>query len=230
MASPRTGRLEIRLGRPARPQRTVHALAWPPVPNSLSDPGDLAHEPDALLVGQRRIFQSKFFARSIDELLVSPMPPWLMISGFVSGGVIRGVFVGAIVLLVSIFFTGSALSPLPISLIILLFAILTSVVFALAGSINGVYAKSIDAINIVPTFILQPLTYLGGIFYSVHTLPQWAQYITYVNPHLLPHQRIPLRLPRFRRHLHLDLPRRPFRAHRRPHRASICISSARDWA
>ncbi len=126
-------------------------------------------------------FQSKFFARSIDELLVSPMPPWLMIAGFVSGGVVRGVMVGAIVLLVSIFFTGLQLAITNLA-VILLFAILTSVVFALAGLVNGVYAKSIDAINIVPTFVLQPLTYLGGIFYSVNSLPQFARYITYVNP------------------------------------------------
>jgi ABC-2 type transport system permease protein len=126
-------------------------------------------------------FQSKFFARSIDEILVSPMPPWLMIAGFLSGGVIRGVLVGAIVLLVSMFFTGLHLTIANLA-IILLFAVLTSVVFALAGLINGVYAKSIDAINIVPTFVLQPLTYLGGIFYSVNSLPQFARYITYVNP------------------------------------------------
>jgi ABC-2 type transport system permease protein len=126
-------------------------------------------------------FQSKFFARSIDELLVSPMPPWLMISGFVSGGVIRGVLVGTLVLLISIFFTGLHLSISNLA-VILLFAILTSLVFALAGLVNGVYAKSIDAINIVPTFVLQPLTYLGGIFYSVHSLPHLAQYITYINP------------------------------------------------
>jgi ABC-2 type transport system permease protein len=126
-------------------------------------------------------FQSKFFARSIDELLVSPMPPWLMIGGFVSGGVVRGVLIGAIVLLVSLFFTGLHLSVFNLG-IILLFAILTSLVFALAGLVNGVYAKSIDSINIVPTFFLQPLTYLGGVFYSVHTLPQFAQYFTFINP------------------------------------------------
>jgi ABC-2 type transport system permease protein len=126
-------------------------------------------------------FQSKFFARSIDELLVSPMPPWLMIGGFISGGVIRGVLIGVIVLLVSIFFTGLHLTIANLA-IILFFAILTSLLFALAGLVNGVYAKSIDAINIVPTFVLTPLTYLGGIFYSVHTLPQIAQYVTYVNP------------------------------------------------
>lgn len=126
-------------------------------------------------------FSSKFFMRSIDELLVSPMPPWLMIAGFVSGGVVRGVMVGALVLVVSMFFTGLQLTIWNLG-IILLFAVLTSVVFALGGLINGVYAKSIDAINIVPTFVLQPLTYLGGIFYSVHSLPEWAQYITYANP------------------------------------------------
>jgi ABC-2 type transport system permease protein len=126
-------------------------------------------------------FQSKFFARSIDELLVSPMPPWLMIGGFVAGGVVRGVIVGAITLIVSLFFTGLHLSVFNLALI-LFFAILTSLVFALAGLINGVYAKSIDSINIVPTFFLQPLTYLGGVFYSVHTLPEFAQYVTYINP------------------------------------------------
>jgi ABC-2 type transport system permease protein len=126
-------------------------------------------------------FQSKFFARSIDELLVSPMPPWLMIGGFVAGGVVRGVIVGTITLLVSLFFTGLHLSVFNLA-VILLFAVLTALVFALAGLVNGVFAKSIDSINIVPTFFLQPLTYLGGVFYSVHTLPQFAQYVTYVNP------------------------------------------------
>ncbi|MDR3571823.1 MAG: ABC transporter permease [Candidatus Pacebacteria bacterium] len=126
-------------------------------------------------------FQSKFFARSIDELLVSPMPPWLMIAGFVSGGVIRGVLIGALVLIVGLFFTGLHLTITNLA-IILLFAILTSLVFSLAGLVNGVYAKSIDAINIVPTFVLQPLTYLGGIFYSVNSLPEFARYVTYVNP------------------------------------------------
>ena len=126
-------------------------------------------------------FQSKFFARSIDEMLVSPMPPWLIIAGFVAGGVVRGVLVGAIVMMVSLFFTGLHLS-VHSALIILAFGILTAVVFALAGLVNGVYAKSIDGINLVPTFVLTPLTYLGGIFYSVHTLPQVAQYVTYVNP------------------------------------------------
>lgn len=126
-------------------------------------------------------FQSKFFFRGIDEILVSPTPPWLLIAGFISGGVVRGILVGAIVMLISMFFTGLHLAIHNV-LIIFGFAVLTALVFALAGLVNGVYAKSMDAINIVPTFVLTPLTYLGGVFYSVHTLPQVAQYFTYINP------------------------------------------------
>jgi len=126
-------------------------------------------------------FSSKFFMRSIDEILVSPTPPWIMIAGFVGGGIVRGTIVGTLVLLVSVFFTGLSLTIHNLA-IILLFAVLTSLVFALAGLVNGIYAKSIDGINIVPTFVLTPLVYLGGIFYSVETLPSWWQAITYANP------------------------------------------------
>lgn len=126
-------------------------------------------------------FTSKFFARNIEEILISPTPPWLMIAGFVGGGVVRGVITGALVLLVSLFFTGLSLSIHSL-LIIFGFAVLTCLVFALAGLVNGIYAKTIDGINIVPTFVLTPLVYLGGIFYSVHALPTWWQAITYANP------------------------------------------------
>lgn len=126
-------------------------------------------------------FASKFFARNIEEILVSPTPPWLMIAGFVGGGVVRGVITGTLVLLVSLFFTGLQLAVHNF-LIIFAFAILTTLVFALAGLVNGIYAKTIDGINLVPTFVLTPLVYLGGIFYSVHTLPDWWQTITYANP------------------------------------------------
>lgn len=126
-------------------------------------------------------FASKFFARSIDEILVSPTPPWLIVGGFAAGGVVRGVLVGALVLIVSVFFTGLSLSIHNV-LVILGFAVLTALVFSLAGLVNGIYAKSIDGINIVPTFVLTPLVYLGGIFYSVHNLPDWWQTITYANP------------------------------------------------
>lgn len=126
-------------------------------------------------------FASKFFARSIDEILVSPTPPWVMIAGFIGGGLVRGILVGTLVLLVSLFFTGLSLS-VHSALIVLFFAILTCLVFALAGLVNGIYAKSMDGINIVPTFVLTPLVYLGGVFYSVHSLPAWWQAITYMNP------------------------------------------------
>lgn len=126
-------------------------------------------------------FSSKFFMRSIDEILVSPTPPWVMIAGFIGGGVIRGLITGLLVLLVSVFFTGLVLSVHNL-LIIFLFALLSCLVFSLAGLVNGIYAKSMDAINIVPTFVLTPLVYLGGIFYSVHSLPSWWQAITYMNP------------------------------------------------
>jgi ABC-2 type transport system permease protein len=126
-------------------------------------------------------FQSKFFMRSIDEILVSPTPPWLLIAGFISGGIVRGVLVGALVLLISMLFTGLHLALANLA-IIFLFAVLTALVCSLGGLVNGVYAKSLDGINIVPTFVLTPLVYLGGVFYSVHSLPQFAQYVTYVNP------------------------------------------------
>jgi len=126
-------------------------------------------------------FQSKFFFRGIDEILVSPTPPWVMIAGFVSGGVIRGVLVGISVLGISLFFTGLSIS-IHNALIMLAFGFLTALVFSLAGLVNGIYAKSIDAINIVPTFVLTPLIYLGGIFFSVHVLPTWAQSVMYANP------------------------------------------------
>ena len=126
-------------------------------------------------------FSSKFFARNIEEILVTPTPPWVMIAGFIGGGVVRGVITGALVLLVSVFFTDLQLAVHNL-LVILGFAILTSLVFALAGLVNGIYAKTIDGINLVPTFVLTPLVYLGGIFYSVHSLPTWWQWITYANP------------------------------------------------
>lgn len=126
-------------------------------------------------------FTSKFFARSIDEILVSPTPPWLLIAGFVGGGVVRGVITGAIVVAIAMIFTGLSL-PITNALIVLGFGILTSLVFALAGLVNGIYAKTIDGINLVPTFVLTPLVYLGGIFYSIDALPGWWQTLTHLNP------------------------------------------------
>jgi ABC-2 type transport system permease protein len=124
-------------------------------------------------------FTSKFFVRSIDEILVSPTPPWVMIAAFVTGGLIRAILVGILVLLVSMFF---ALPYLAHPFVIALFLVLSSVIFSLGGLINGIYAKSFDGISIVPTFVLTPLVYLGGVFYSVHMLPPLFQTITYINP------------------------------------------------
>jgi ABC-2 type transport system permease protein len=124
-------------------------------------------------------FQSKFFVRSIDEILVSPMPPWLMLAGFISAGVLRGMVVGLLVLGVSLFF---ALPSVPHPLFVLLFLLLSATLFALGGLINGIYAKSFDGISIIPTFVITPLVYLGGVFYSVHALPTWASAITHLNP------------------------------------------------
>lgn len=114
------------------------------------------------------MFSAKFFNRNIDEILVSPTPPWVLVTGFIAGGVIRGVLIGLLVLLVSLLFTTLVVHDL---LVIILFLVLTSLVFALAGLVNGVYAKTIDGINIVPTFVLTPLVYLGGVFYSAGSLP-----------------------------------------------------------
>lgn len=125
------------------------------------------------------MFSAKFFNRSIDEVLVSPTPPWVLVAGFIAGGIVRGVMIGVLVLLVSLFFTDLALHNL---FIIALFLILTSLVFSLAGLVNGVYAKSIDGINIVPTFVLTPLVYLGGVFYSAESLPGIWSAVTKLDP------------------------------------------------
>ncbi len=125
------------------------------------------------------MFTSKFFSRNIDEILVSPTPPWVLIAGFVSTGVIRGTLVGLLVLGVSLFFTPLVVHSYSV---VALFLILSSLLFSLAGLVNGVYAKSIDGINIIPTFVLTPLVYLGGVFYSAQTLPGFWGVLTKWDP------------------------------------------------
>lgn len=124
-------------------------------------------------------FYSTKFQKNIEELLVSPTPNWVIVLGFVSGGVVRGLSVGFLVSLVSLIFV-----RLPIYSIvyIMLFAFLTSIVFALAGMINGIFAKKFDDVSIVPTFVITPLTYLGGVFYSIALLPDFWQMISKANP------------------------------------------------
>ncbi len=117
--------------------------------------------------------------RYLEELLVSPLPNWVIIAGFVSGGVVRSLLVAVLVLIVSLFFTHLIIFN---ALIIFTAAFLTSVLFSLAGLVNGIYARSFDGINIVPTFVLTPLTYLGGVFYSVNRLPPLFRDLSLINP------------------------------------------------
>lgn len=117
--------------------------------------------------------------KTLDEILVSPMPDWAIIAGFVSGGVIRGLFVGTLVLGISLFFSHLAIYSI---WALLGAAVLTSMLFSLAGLINGIFAKGFDGISIVPTFVLTPLTYLGGVFYSVNQFPEFWRTVSLFNP------------------------------------------------
>lgn len=124
-------------------------------------------------------FFSAKFQRNIEELLVSPVPTWVIIMGFVGGGVARGLLIGIIVTTVSLFFVDVHIHHFGIIVITLL---LTSTLFATAGLINGVFAKTFDDISVIPTFVLTPLTYLGGVFYSLSLLPEVWQTISKANP------------------------------------------------
>lgn len=124
-------------------------------------------------------FYGHKFQHNIEELLVSPIPNYLILLGFITGGVARGLIVGAMVTIVALFFSDISVHNIGITLSIVA---LTAVLFALAGFINGVYAKSFDDISIIPTFVLTPLTYLGGIFYSIKMLPEFWQTASLANP------------------------------------------------
>lgn len=124
-------------------------------------------------------FYSTKFQRHIEELLVAPVPNWVILSGYVCGGVGRGVMVGAVVAAISLLFTEINVKHWDITLGMFL---LTSTLFALAGFINAVFAESFDDISIVPNFVLTPLSYLGGVFYSVNMLPGIWPKIAQANP------------------------------------------------
>lgn len=119
------------------------------------------------------------FHRSIEELLISPVSPHTILVGFVTGGICRGLAVGVIVSILSLFFTSLQMHHLFITLFVV---VLTAAVFSLAGFINAVYARNFDDISIVPTFVLTPLTYLGGVFYSIDLLPSFWQHVSLLNP------------------------------------------------
>lgn len=123
-------------------------------------------------------FSSKFH-RHIEEMVVSPTPNYVILTGFIAGGVARGLVVGVVVTGVSMFFTELRIHHFGVMLVVVL---LTATLFALGGFINGIYARTFDAISIVPTFILTPLTYLGGVFYSIDMLPVFWQQASLANP------------------------------------------------
>ncbi|MCH7829466.1 MAG: ABC transporter permease [Proteobacteria bacterium] len=119
------------------------------------------------------------FSRHIEEMLISPMSNATIIVGHVSGGVLRGLLVGLVVTVVALFFTRLEVAH---PLIMISIVLLSSIVFSLAGFINAVFAKKFDDISIVPTFVLTPLTYLGGVFYSISMLPEFWQNVSRANP------------------------------------------------
>ena len=122
------------------------------------------------------------FQKSIEELLISPMPHWVILLGFILGGVSRGVLVGIIVFCVSlIFYPDFEIANLGLTLLVL---VLTAILFSLMGFINAVFADSFDDISVIPTFVLTPLIYLGGVFYSINILPELWRQVSMANPML----------------------------------------------
>jgi ABC-2 type transport system permease protein len=124
-------------------------------------------------------FFSMKFQRSIEELLVSPVPNWIILAGYVCGGMARGLGIGFIVTLLSLAFTRLQIHNLPM---VVVTVFLTSALFAVGGFINAMLATKFDDISIVPTFVLTPLTYLGGVFYSISMLPDFWQGVSMINP------------------------------------------------
>jgi len=124
-------------------------------------------------------FYSTKFQRNIEELLVAPIPNWVILGGYVGGGIIRGLLVGVVVALISLLFADMRVNNIAITVSI---AVLTATVFSLAGFINAILAESFDDISIIPNFVLTPLSYLGGVFYSVDMLPGIWQNISMGNP------------------------------------------------
>jgi ABC-2 type transport system permease protein len=124
-------------------------------------------------------FFSAKWQRNVEEMLVAPVPNWVIVAGYVGGGMCRGILVGLIVTLVSLLFVDIQLYNF---WIIAATVILTSATFALGGLINAIFAGSFDDISIIPTFILTPLTYLGGVFYSLSLLPEFWQGVSQANP------------------------------------------------
>jgi len=124
-------------------------------------------------------FYSAKFTKSIEELQVSPTPSYIILLGYVCGGALRGLAVGVIVTLLSLFFTRLHIHDLGVTVAVV---VLTAILFSLAGMINAIFANSFDDVTIIPTFVLTPLTYLGGVFYSISMLPEFWQGVSKLNP------------------------------------------------
>ncbi len=124
-------------------------------------------------------FFSSKFQRNVEELLVSPVSPHTILIGYTIGGSLRGLAVAFIVTLLSLFFTELQVHHLGVTVLVI---ILTAITFSLGGFINAVYARNFDDISIIPTFVLTPLTYLGGVFYSISLLPEFWQTVSLANP------------------------------------------------
>ena len=119
------------------------------------------------------------FGKHIEELLVAPLSHWLIVLGYMCGGLARGLVVGSVVTIVTLLFTHMHVKH---PLIVISAVMLSSMVFSLAGMVNATFAKNFDQISFIPTFVLTPLTYLGGVFYSIKLLPDWAQGLSHANP------------------------------------------------
>ncbi|MDP1930318.1 MAG: ABC transporter permease [Gammaproteobacteria bacterium] len=124
-------------------------------------------------------FFSQKFQRSIEELLVSPVPNYIILAGFIAGGIVRGLAVGTIVTIMSFVFTDFSIHNFPVTVGVVL---MTATVFSLAGFVNALFANNFDDISIIPTFVLTPLIYLGGVFYSVELLPEAGRIVSAFNP------------------------------------------------
>lgn len=123
-------------------------------------------------------FSSKFM-KNYEEFLVSPTPPWIIVAGYVTGGVVRSTVVGLITLAIGLFFTNLTVHSI---IFVIIFMLLTAILFSVAGLFNALFAKNFDDISIIPTFVLTPLTYLGGVFYSIDVLGPFWQNLSRFNP------------------------------------------------
>jgi ABC-2 type transport system permease protein len=124
-------------------------------------------------------FFSAKFQRNIEEMLVAPLPNYIILWGFVLGGITRSLVTGVLVSITALFFTKLQIAHVFVTIGV---SVITAVLFSLAGFINAIFSRNFDDVNIVPTFVLNPLIYLGGVFYSVDVLPEFWQKITYLNP------------------------------------------------